>query len=310
MGGTVEEKCMSSDEIIDDPFSRLIETFSVLENDNRAICLISVYIGQKTDSNTIKGILEIYNKLKGEIITPGKLRGYLTAFVNVGLIERETEKVIGTTKVSYHQITNLGVIGVLYLCFNLIDNPNELDWNIIQFKEQIGNDEKKFTRYLTDTFVLSLKSPAKVINLVTSGSNLTKLKIIPLDATLSISLSKDKTFKVFEELLFNFLQFQPGLSKNKIEDSLEGEKLNKYIKRLSDLMTEEKIGKISYYLISNKGLFLLPIIILFIRELSLDKTILEPLVSITIDDNIEPWFALTKRSILLFKKLFSIEEIY
>ena len=301
---------MSTGEVIDDPFQRLIEIFSTLENDNRALALISVYIGQKTDSNTIKGILDIFNKLKGEEITPGKLRGYLTAFVNAGLIDRETEKIIGTTKVSYHQITSLGVIGVLYLCFNIVDNPNELNWDMGQFKENIGFDESQFLRYLTDTFILSLKSPAKVIGLVGKGSDLNRLKIIPLDISYQVSLSKDNTFKVFEELLFNYLSFQPNLSKEKIESALEGDKIAKYVKRLDNLIIEEKYGKLNYYNLSTKGLFLLPILFLFIRELSIDKSLLEPLRSVSTDTEEDLWIILTKRATVLFKKLFNIEEIY
>ena len=98
---------MSIDQQTDDPFAKMIEAFTALENDSRAIALVSVYVGQRTDSNTIAGILEIYNKLKGEEATAGKLRGYLTSFVNTGLIDRETEKLMGNTKVGFHQITTL-----------------------------------------------------------------------------------------------------------------------------------------------------------------------------------------------------------
>lgn len=299
-----------STEQIDDPFAKLIEAFSALENDNRAIALISVYIGQRTDSNTIAGILEIYNKLKGEEATPGKLRSYLTAFVNTGLIDRETEKLMGSTKVGFHQITTLGMIGVMYLCFNVLDNPIEISWDINSFKEALQKDEPLFIQYLTDTFVKELKSPAKIINMVTGGSNLQKLKIKPQEMSITSNLGKDNTFKVLEEFIVNYLQARVAVSKNDLENEMEGESVTKYFNRLGNLVLEEKLGKSSYYSLSTKGTMLLPILAMFIRELSLDKGLIESVKSVVIQEDINPWILLTKRSITVFKKLFRIEKLY
>ena len=214
---------MSSDNQIDDPFAKLIEALNTLENDSRAIALLSVYVGQRTDSNTVAGILDIFNKLKGEEATAGKLRGYLTSFVNTGLIDRETEKLMGQTKVGFHQITVLGLIGVLYICFNVINNPAEISWDLNAFNESIKKDDYNFVQYLTGTFIQELKSPSKIISMVTSGSNLNKLKITPQDLSITLSLSKDNTFKVFEELLYNYLQGNPPITKNQIESALQGD---------------------------------------------------------------------------------------
>ncbi len=299
---------MSTDETIDDPFAKLIETFATLENDNRAIALLSVYVGQRTDSNTVAGILEIYNKLKGEEATAGKLRGYLTAFVNTGLIDKETERLMGNTKVGFHQITTLGLVGVLYICFNIIDNPSEINVHSTSFKEQLMKEEDIFIQFLTDLFVQELKSPAKIINMVNSGSNLQKLKIKPQDLTMSSSLGKDNTFKVFEELLFNFLQLNPGLTKSELEDELQGESVGKYFNRLGNLVLEEKLGKSSYFSLSTKGLMLLPIIAMFIRELSLDKTLIDSVKITNFKDNSNYWMVLIQKSITNFRKLFRIEE--
>ena len=271
---------MSIDQKIDDTFAKLIETFSALENDARAIALVSVCVGQRTDSNTIAGILEIYNKLKGEEATPSKIRGYLTSFVNTGLIDRETEKLMGSTKVGFHQITTLGLIGVLYICFNVIDNPTELTWDQLTFIQSLNKTEESFIQYLADIFVKELKSPAKIISMVTSGSNLNKLKINPQDLKINLNLGKDNTFKVFEELLVNFLEVRPGLTKVEIENSLNGEPVGKYFNKLTGLVTDEKLGKINYYNLSTKGVMLLPIIAMFIRELSLDKSLIESINNI------------------------------
>ena len=54
----------------------------------------------------------------------------------------------------------------------------------------------------------------------------------------------------------------------------------------------------------------LPIIAMFIRELTLDKSLIESIKSVVIKDEINPWILLTKRSITVFKKLFRIEELY
>ena len=300
---------MSSEESVDDPFAKLIEAFSALENDNRAIALISVYVGQRTDSNTVAGILEIYSKLKGEEATPGKLRGYLNSFVNTGLIDKETERLMGTTKVGFHQITTLGLIGVLYLCFNVIDNPAEINWDHNAFNEYLAKDENLFIKFMTDIFVKELKSPAKIITMVTGGSNLNKLKINPQELSINLSLGKDNTFKVFEELLFNFLQFKPSLTKPEIENALNGESVGKYFNKLTNLIIEEKIGKTSYYNLSTKGIMLLPIISMFIRELSFDKSLIDSIRPAKFVSEDNPWICLTKKSINNFRKLFRIEEL-
>lgn len=299
---------MSSDQV-DDPFAKMIEAFTTLENDSRAIALVSVYVGQRTDSNTIAGILEIYNKLKGEEATPGKLRGYLTSFVNTGLIDRETEKLMGSTKVGFHQITTLGLIGVLYICFNVTDNPTEISWDQSAFKENLNKTEESFIQYLVDVFVKELKSPAKIISMVTNGSNLNKLKINPQELKMNLSLGKDNTFKVFEELLVNFLEVKPSLTKGEIENALNGESVGKYFNKLTGLVTDEKLGKTNYYNLSTKGIMLLPIIAMFIRELSLDKSLIESINDIKKVSDENPWTLLTKKSIVNFRKLFRIEEL-
>lgn len=300
---------MSSNDSIDDPFAKLIETFSTLENDNRAIALLSVYVGQRTDQNTVAGILEIYNRLKGEEASAGKLRSYLTAFVTTGLIEKETEKLMGSTKVGFHQITTLGLIGVLYICFNVIDNPAEIKIDPDTFKDYLLKQENAFIDYLASLFTKELKSPTKIITMVNGGSNLQKLKINPQELKITINLGKDNTFKVFEELLFNFLQIRPGLTKTEIETELQGESAGKYFNRLGDLVTEEKIGKTSYYNLSTKGIMLLPVIAMFIRELSLDKTLIDSIKIANVDNNSIIWILLVQKAVSNFRKLFRIEEL-
>ena len=299
---------MSADQI-DDPFAKLIEAFSTLENDNRAIALLSVYVGQRTDSNTVAGILDIYNKLKGEEATAGKLRSYLNTFVNTGLIDKETEKLLGSTKVGFHQITTLGLIGVIYICFNTIDNLAEINWDMNSFQEFLKKEESFFIQFLTDTMILELKSPAKIINMVNSGSNLQKLKIKPQELTINLSLGKDNTFKVFEEILFCFLNIKPGLTKTEIENILQGESAGKYFNKLGDLIHDEKIGKTNYYSLSTKGVMLLPVIAMFIRELSFDKTLIDSIKPGTFQENTNPWITLSKKGINNFRKLFKIEEL-
>ncbi len=300
---------MSSDQQINDPFAKLIEAFSTLENDSRAIALLSVYVGQRTDSNTVAGIFDLYNKLKGEDATIAKIRSYLTAFVNTGLIERETERLMGTTKIGFHQITTLGLIGVLYICFNTIDNIAEIPWDQNSFQENIKKNENAFIQFLADTLIKELKSPAKIISMVTGGSNLNKLKINPQELTINLNLGRDNTFKVFEVLLINFLEIKPALTKAEIEKELIGESAGKYFNKLTGLITEEKIGKTTYYCLSTKGIMLLPIIAMFIRELSFDKSLIESITNVKAVQEDNPWIFLTKNSILNFRKLFRIEEL-
>ena len=91
-----------------DPFVKLVETLSVIENKDRVLCLLAVYIGQKADKNTIQGITDILSCLLGkdEEFTTAKTRGLITSLVNGGILERERERVISSTKVSFHSITS------------------------------------------------------------------------------------------------------------------------------------------------------------------------------------------------------------
>ena len=177
------------------------------------------------------------------------------------------------------------------------------------FQESLKKEESSFIQFLTDTMILELKSPAKIINMVNSGSNLQKLKIKPQELSINLSLGKDNTFKVFEELLFNFLNLKPGLTKTEIEEALQGESAGKYFNKLGNLIHDEKIGKTDYYSLSTNGIMLLPVIAMFIRELSLDKSLIDSIKPVTVKENSNVWMTLSINGIKNFKKLFRIEKL-
>lgn len=292
----------------EDPFIKLIDVISALEQYNRALCLISVYLGGRTDSNTISGITYIYNKLLGDEVKPGKVRSLLTNLVNVELIGRETEKILGTSKVSFHQITPLGIIGLLYIIFFLIDNPSELEWDKSKFEEVLNGEESQFIDYLLNLFISKLPTPEKIINSVRSGKDITKIKVKPMIFKISRTLSGNGiAFKVFEEILWDYLHFNTGLTKIILTEKLDGESVGKYLKRLAVLISIEKIGKIEYYKLATKGIFFLPIIVLLIRELSVDKSVFESLMTTKMDSNENPWILLAHQANRFFKKLYNLE---
>ena len=135
----------------DDPLNQLVETIQVLENPNRAMCLLAVYLGQRGDQNTIQGITGIYSALlgKGEEATTAKVRGLITALVNNKLLERERERMISKTKVSFHQISPLGEIALLYVTAFLTDNPAEIKIDQSQFTSYMaGDSEFKLARFI------------------------------------------------------------------------------------------------------------------------------------------------------------------
>ncbi|MHA2366555.1 MAG: hypothetical protein ACXAC7_21545 [Candidatus Hodarchaeales archaeon] len=298
----------------DDPFKKLVDTFVSLENDNRALCLLSVYLGQRADQNTIAGIGEIYQKFLGEEVTSGRVRGQLTGLVKAELIGRETEKLIGSTKVSFHQINLLGTIGLLWICVmsNLIENPVELPWDQTKFTDVLyERNDQNFVRFLLETFLSKIPAPAKIIKGIQGGRDIKKIRVKPLVLNVPKTLGgQGKTFKVFEEILWDYMGLTNiGLTKSQLLDSLGGDPIGRHLNKLKQILSVEKIGKIDYYRLSTRGIFLLPIIVLLIRALTTDLIHeLSDIIYDNKDSKINPWIILTSQSNKFFRKLYSVEE--
>ncbi|MHA2156001.1 MAG: hypothetical protein ACXABU_11725 [Candidatus Hodarchaeales archaeon] len=129
-----------------DPFTQLVDTLAVIENQNRILCLIAVYLGQKADQNTIQGITDILSSLLGkhEQFTTTKTRGLITSLVNGGILEREREKVISSTKVSFHSISSLGYVVLTYVLLTYVVriDPASIEESILLQSNGTPKDSK------------------------------------------------------------------------------------------------------------------------------------------------------------------------
>lgn len=305
---------MTYDEEEEDPFARLVETLSVLENYNRALCLLAVYLGQRADQNTVQGITDIFSALLGkeETATPAKVRGQITSLVKVGILERERVKMISSTQVSFHSISPLGLIALLYvLVVYLIKNPmHGVEWDNLMFVGYMSGDrEDNLIRFLNNSAIESNRITEKFWSSLKSGREPKKIRMskpLMLDITKTFSgKGGTNTFKILEELIEDYLNLNIGLSQEKIASHFEGP-IGSNLNKLAPYVSVQQLGKTKYYRLSTLGVFILPILALLIKQLSVDQSIFQPILTKKIDTTDDPWIVLTRQARLFFKNLYSL----
>ncbi|MHA2245508.1 MAG: hypothetical protein ACXADY_11130 [Candidatus Hodarchaeales archaeon] len=297
-----------------DPFTRLVETLTALENYNRSLCLLAVYLGQRADQNTVQGITDIFSALLGkeETATPAKVRGQITSLVNVGILERERVQMISSTKVSFHSISPLGFIALLYvLVVYLIKNPRHgIKWDNLMFVGYMSGDrEEKLIRFLNNSAIGSNRITEKFWSSLKSGREPKKIRMskpLMLDITKTFSGKGGKnTFKILEELIEDYLNLNIGLSQVEIASHFEGP-IGSNLNKLAPFVSLQQLGKTKCYRLSTLGVFILPILALMIKQLSVDQSIFQPILTKKLDTSEDPWIVLTRQARLFFKNLYSL----
>lgn len=297
-----------------DPFRQLVEALAVLENYNRALCLIAVYLGQRADQNTIQGITDIFAALLGKetSATTAKVRGLITSLVNVGILEREREQMISSTKVSFHSISPLGNIALLYVLITyLIKNPmHGIKWDHLMFVGYVSGDkEEVLVRFLNNSAIENHRTTERFWTSLKSGREPSKIRMSkPLEFDI-VKIFSGKggmnSFKILEELIFDFLNINAGLSREEITnhfDSPIGSNLN----RLAPFIIEEELEKTKYYRLSTLGVCILPIMALMIKQLSIDQSIFQSILTTRVESEDNPWIVLIRQARLFFKNLYSL----
>lgn len=302
---------MASEE---DPFAKMVEALTVLENYNRALCLIAVFLGQRADQNTIQGITDIFSALLGKETeaTTAKVRGLITSLVNVGILERERVQMISSTEVSFHSISPFGNITLLYLLIAfLIKNPiSDIEWDNLMFIGYIsGDSEEILVRFLNNSAIESHKVTERFWISLKSGREPKKIRMSkPLTFDLFKVFSGKRgliTFKIFEELIFDYLNLNIGLSRTEIASHFDtpiGSSMNK----LAPFVIEDQLGKERYYRLSSLGIFILPIMALMIKQLSIDQSIFQSILTTKVDSDENPWIVLTRQARFFFKSLYNL----
>jgi len=304
---------MTSEE---DPFFQLVETLKAVENYNRALCLLAVYLGQRADQNTIQGITDIYSALLGteQQATPAKIRGLITSLVSVGILERERERMISKTKVSFHSISPLGNIALLYVLISfLIKNPiHGVEWDpspLIFIGHMAGDSEQKLVNFLNYTTIESYKITEKFWTSLKSGREPKKIRMkrpLPLDVPKTFSgKGGSNSFKILEELIWDYLNLGTGLSHQEITGHFETS-ITSNLNKLSPFITVDQHHKMKVYRLSTLGIYILPIIALMIKELSVDKTIFQSILTKNVESEENPWVVLIRRSRSFFKNLYNL----
>ena len=295
-----------------DPLNQLVETLQVLENPNRAICLLAVYLGQRGDQNTIQGITDIYSALlgKNEDATTAKVRGLITALVNNKLLERERERMISKTKVSFHQISPLGEIALLYVTAFLTDNPAEIKMDQSQFASYMaGDSEFKLARFITNSALNTNKQTERIVKSLRDGTAPNKLRsskpVLINIPKIFTGKSGFITFKILEEILWDYLHSNIGISRTEISSQFD-KPIGSNINKLSSFINEDTLGKSKYYRMSTLGIFVLPILAFLIRYYSVDNSILPSLLSTKVDPDKNPWITLTEKATNFFKELYRL----
>ncbi|MFX0152104.1 MAG: hypothetical protein ACFFAJ_15050 [Candidatus Hodarchaeota archaeon] len=295
----------------DDPFNQLVVTLGAIEHYERALCLIAVYLGQRVDQNTIQGITDIFSILFGteKKVTTAKVRGLITSLVNVNILDRERERIISSTKVSFHTISPLGHIALLYVLLTyVIHNPLEIEIDQHRFTEIMSEDsEEKLVWFLINSALPSDKVIYRIFESLQKGRDLKKIRGKPLVFNVTKTFSgKDIAFKIYEELIWDYLNLNLGLSRNEITDHFEGTSVGSYLNKLEPFVLDETLAKVKYYRLSTRGILILPILALMIKELSIDKSIFHSILTTRIDPEDKPWVILTRQARDFFKNMYRL----
>jgi hypothetical protein len=296
-----------------DPFVQLVETLSVIENQDRILCLLAVYIGQKADKNTIQGITDLLSCLLGkeEEYTTAKTRGLITSLVNGNILERERERVISSTKVSFHSISPLGYIVLVYviLTYILRSDPSSIPWDNAKFSDY-ADSEEKLVFFIINSLLSQIPSTNRVLTSLQSGKEPKKIKLskplsFPVNKIFS-GQSGNNVFKLLEELIWDYLKFNVGLTKDELSKEFSVP-IGGYLNKLSSFfMIEENWGKNKRYKLSIQGVFSLPVFALLIKSLSVDKSIFQSMIIPKLDDDENFWLRFTQLGHSFFKNVFRI----
>ncbi|MHA2295612.1 MAG: hypothetical protein ACXAEU_23395 [Candidatus Hodarchaeales archaeon] len=271
---------MVTDMPYNDPFSRLMELITVIEHSGRGFALLSVMLAQLSDNNSVSRILFIHNKLTGQDLTAGKLKRLVNSLVEQGLVEREQEKMLGTIKVSFHRILPLGELASLYFItmFMVNDPIEELNVDLEKFQRKMkSQDSEGLIRYFLHTSIQSNRMLKKYFKACREAKNLERMKLNPLESTIGPVLGSKtgNPFKVFEELLSDYLQTSIGLTRQDLANNIEINVTQSMIKPLKSLIHTNKLGKTNYFRLDRKGIAILPILLFLIRELAVDPKLIK-----------------------------------
>ncbi len=231
--------------------------------------------------------------------------------VNGGILEREREKVISSTKVSFHSISPLGYRVLLYilLVYVIPLDPIAFEWDTARF-QQYSDSEDKLILFIIDTLLKQDKKISRILESLRTGKNPKQIRVTkPVEFSVEKIFSGktgNTVFRILEDLIWDHLNLNLGITKSEMTSSINvpvGGALNKLN---GFLMTEESWGKIKRYRLSIRGIYLLPIFALLIKQLSVDKSLFQSIILPRLKEEDIFWNHLTQLGQEFFKTIFRI----
>lgn len=285
---------------------------ATVEHADRGTALLAVMLAQLSDDNSVSRILLLYNELIGQETTSGKLKRLIEALIEQGLVEREQEKMLGTVKVSFHRILPLGELAAFYfiMVFILDDPFQELEIDIERFQEIMKNhDSEGLVSLFLRASMQSNKILRKYYSACRETKNLERMKLNPLEAVISSVLGgkTGTSFKLFEELLSDYLQTAVGLTRKELTSSLETNVTKTMVEALNPLIQANQLGKTAYYRLDRKGIAVLPLLVMLVRELAADPELIKDYDFFFCPSEVEnAWSVMVRNARAIFNQLYLV----
>jgi hypothetical protein len=113
-------------------------------------------------------------------------------------------------------------------------------------------------------------------------------------------------FRILEDLIWDNLNLNLGLSKSEAQTSVSVS-IGSALSKLSEfLMAEESWGKAKRYRLSIRGICLLPVFALLIKQLSVDKSLFQSMILRRLKEEDQFWHSFTELGRQFFKTIFRI----
>ena len=185
-----------------------------------------------------------------------------------------------------------------------------INWDNLMFVGNISGDrEDNLVRFLNNSAIESHKITEKFWTSLKIGKEPKKIRMskpLPLEIVKTFSGKTGKTtFKILEDLIDDYLTLNMGLSQVELASHFEspiGSNLNK----LAPFSLMEQLGKTKYYRLSTLGVFILPILALMIKQLSVDQSIFQPILTKNANKEDNPWIVLTRQARNFFENLYRL----
>jgi hypothetical protein len=243
------------------PYAVMHGIFRSIENPKRGAVLLAIGFGELHDYSTLDALIPLTSHLSGTEWTNAAFNRQVKTLIEENLVKKLEDSMLGKEEVSFHSLTLLGQIALLYLF--IVHEPEKFDFDKAKLEPIfLSQSISQLIRFLSRNIFSIQNSFKKMQTQVRKKDDLKKIRgkfLLGWDFPSIFGDKEGISLKIFEELLLDHLSLKKGLNKNEIQDSL-GEsritaRLNKFIEQ--ECVYSYKLGKEIYYTLSLKGNYLL-----------------------------------------------------